>query len=76
MIAGPELADIIYNYNENNSATEYESEYQHHEYTKSFEENFRKNVTSLTGAFKEMGNVFVDDNLSTIKSKILMDDNS
>ena len=79
MIAGPEMADITYNYNENNSATEYESEYQHHhEHTKSFEEKFRKNVTLLTGAFKEMGNVFeeIDDNLSTIKSKILMDDNS
>ena len=59
MIAGPELADIIYNYNENNSATEYESEYQHHrEHTKSFDEKFRKNVTLLTDAFKEMGNVF------------------
>ena len=44
----------------------------------SFEEKSRKNVTLLTGAFKEMGNVFeeIDDNLSTIESKILMDDNS
>ena len=55
MIAGSELADIIYNYNENNSATEYESEYQHHhEHTKSFEEKFRKIVTLLTGAFIDL----------------------
>lgn len=74
MVAGPEIAAII---------REFEAEFQlhhetdsnlHHEQSDTFQFNFVNNVKSLLSCFKENGNSFSEEcvNLITLKSRVII----
>lgn len=60
MVAGPEIARMIHEFEESTSRLVKE-DLRHHEQVSSVQVSFMKDVTSLVNAFEEMGNPFEED---------------
>ena len=75
MIAGPEVARIIHEFEETYSK-EVSEEKRHHEQIPGVQAAFKKNVLSLVSAIEDMGNPFEEDStdLLVLDSKEIMDD--
>ena len=76
MIAGPEIARIIQEFEQTSSNEVNEEKRRHHEQVPSVQASFKKDVLSLVSAIEEMGNPFEEDStdLLVLDSKEIMDD--
>ena len=61
MIAGPEVARVIQEFEETFSKEVNEEKRCHHEQTPDVQTSFKKDILSLISAIEEMGNPFQED---------------
>ena len=73
MVAGPEIARVITEFEKRDNRTLTQSDMQHHEQTKEMQEAFKKDVTALVDVIDDMGNPFLEESadLLAIDSKNL-----
>ena len=73
MVAGPEIARVITEFEKRDSRTRTQSDMQHHEQTKEMQVAFKKDVTALVEVIDDMGNPFLEESadLLAIDSKNL-----
>ena len=76
MIAGPELARIIQEFEETSSKEVSEEKRHHHEQIPGIQAAFKKDLLSPVSAIEDMGNPFEEDStdLLVLDSKEIMDD--
>ena len=61
MIAGPEIAMVITEFEKYKTRSQSQNEKQHHEQTKEMQTAFKKDVTALVDVIDNMGNHFHED---------------
>jgi hypothetical protein len=75
MIAGPEMARLINEYEVNHPTRNRDTLHdRHHEQIPSIQRNFVKHVKSMVSIFEEMGNPFTEDSMDllTLDTKVIM----
>ena len=75
MIAGPEIARVITDFEKDTMKSQSQNEKQHHEQTKEIQTSFKKDVTALVDVIDDMGSPFQEEsvNLLVLDSKNIAD---
>lgn len=76
MVAGPEIARVVAEFEDGMKDTSSESSHKHHEQTPSVQKTFAKNVNSLVTTIQDMGNPFLEDSgdLLVLDTKTVMNE--
>ena len=66
MIAGPEIASVITEFEKHITRSQSKNEKQHHEQTREIQTTFKKDVTALVDVIDDMGNPFQEESVDLL----------
>ena len=66
MIAGPEIARVITEFEKHKMRSQSQNRKQHHEQTKEIQTSFKKDVTALVDVIGDMGNPFQEESVDLL----------